>query len=363
MYTTMARISVAALTALFTVSNVKAACDDDTIFFQGVLDDIHLVADESMELLLEINNGVYEYCRILDLQSGEMSFEEVSCSNNVREWESIDAYDIEMVPSNNNTVSLSFGDDNETLTLDNGVSVYIDSTEFAYFYSPSMMTLFILTSDGADSSNGTINLVSITWASTDSDTDFPLNLEEFVYGVQYDIDLDVDVVLNGQLWSNYDGDDMFMLEVAPAVEGCKDGWPWVRYSGNLFSSSESDGDSDNFQTTMMEWDTGMQFQYIGDGFIGVDTRVQRAFGFDKYENTVWYYEADGDEFDEWRSETFEFGDAELTSYWIVMFVAIALFVFYCCCCCCCVYASRRRRNERKGTYDTTYDSAEFNTYV
>lgn len=359
----MTRLSVVALAAAFAVSRVKGGCDDDTIFFQGVLDGIHLVADESMELQLEIDNGVYAYCRVLDLQSGDLSFEEVSCSGR-RDWEAIPSYNIDVTPSDNSTVDIVFGNDSVTLDLSDGDDVYIDSDDFAYFYSPSMMTLFIFTTDGTewDDDSSTLNLVSISWDSVDGD--FPDNLTDFQYVVQSDIIVDSATFpttfptpkLDGALWRNYDADDMFMVEVVPMYGDdyeCSGGNPWVRYSflEDLYQEMDDGGN------------TTMQFDYVGNGFVGVDTRIQRAFGFNAVTNDVWYYEADGDEFDEWRTESFGFGDAELTSYWVVMFAAIALFVLYCCCCVCCVYRSRARKSRRKGTYDTTRDTELFSTYV
>ena len=196
--------------------------------------------------------------------------------------------------------------------------------------------------------------ISISWESVDGD--FPDNLTDFQYAVQYDIMDDSTSFpiahLDGQLWSNYDDDDLFMLEVHPLHEGCS-GNPWVRYSFQGSTLYQETGDGEAFDTTMDLTTTTMEFEFIGNGFIGVDTRIQRAFGFSSSSNEVWYYEADGDEFDEWRRESFQFGDAELTSYWIVMFVAMALFVLYCCCCCCCIYRSRARGGGRKDTYDTT----------
>lgn len=332
------------------ISHANGVCDDDTIFFQGVLDDIHLVADESMELLLEINNGVYEYCRILDLQSGDMSFEEVSCTKNVREWEPIPSYDIEVLPTDDATVTVTFGNESASLMLTGDGGVYIDPTLFAYFYSISMKTLFIFTAPSAPNDtvwtildSDAVNLVSISWDTLDGD--YPDDLAAFSWSMQEDVVADSSSFptpfLNGQLWPSYDGDDMFMLEVAPSTEGCNGGNPWVRYSflDDLYQNGSQ----------------SMQFEFVGYGFVGVDTRIQRAFGFNRHSNAVWYYEADGDELNEWRSESFEFGDAELTSYWVVMFVAIAVFVLYCCCCCCCVYhsKSRSRGSHSRNTSNST----------
>merc|ERR1719266_3139570 len=68
---------------------------------------------------------VYTYCRILNLQSGDMSFEEVSCTKNTRDFEPFPTFDVEVTPSSN-SVGVTLDGEFVVLPIDE-----VDTDEYA----------------------------------------------------------------------------------------------------------------------------------------------------------------------------------------------------------------------------------------
>ena len=62
------------------------ACSKDYTFGAGRIIDLKLDNTESQALIVKINNGIYDYCRSLNVQTGEMGFDEISCTKNALEF-------------------------------------------------------------------------------------------------------------------------------------------------------------------------------------------------------------------------------------------------------------------------------------
>jgi len=283
---------------------------------------IRLVADEDQEVLLDIDNGLYEYCRVLSLQTGELEFEEVSCTANVRAMESMPDYDVEVDVVSSHELFLAIEGVEIDLTLSG--DTFIDADAFAYFYSPSMRSVFIFTA--AENSTTQIDLVTVAFNVDKSD---PL------YAVQYDIENtgSIEDILNGELMRSFDESDLFMVQAGSFAE-CE-GVSWLRYS---FVAGLYD-----LLASRNETSTQIAFMEIGSGYIGVDSRLSsaRAYGFDSH--TVRYFEADGARLELFRTEEFEFESAELSSYWALMWLLIAIAISLCCCFCVCAGCRWRTR--------------------
>jgi len=297
----------------------QGCSDSHETFGAGHIHDIHLVADESQELLLDIDNGIYEYCRVMSLQTQEINFDEVSCTANVREMESIPDYDVQVDVVSSSELQLVIDGSNTSVTLNN--DDYVDAEAYAYFYSPLMRSVFVFTA--AENSSSQIDLITVALNINGSD---PL------YVVQYDVEGtgSIEDILDGELMRSFDDYDLFMVKAGERE--CGDN-SWLRYSyvyGLYELLASGEGQSN---------ETAMAFVSIGNGYIGVDTRISRAYGFDAH--TVRYFEADGPQLELYRTDEFEFGHGELSSYWVLMWLLIALFL---CCCCMCAgcYIKRRR---------------------
>merc|ERR1719295_151471 len=156
----------------------QASCDSSETVGAGHIHGIHLVADESQQLLLDIDNGIYEYCRVLSLQSGDLDFDEVSCTANVREMEAIPEYDVQVDVVSSSELLLEINSANTSVTLNDGG--FVDADNFAYFYSPSMRSVFVFTADeNSTDADPQINLITVA---------FNVNNTDPLYAVQYDIE-------------------------------------------------------------------------------------------------------------------------------------------------------------------------------
>ena len=122
------------------------------------------------------------------------------------------------------------------------------------------------------------------------------------------------------------------LKVSSIITSCDDPeWLRYRYIDNLYTLRKN-GQDGGYNATFI-------FDHIGMGYIGIDTRLNRAYAFT--DHSVSYYEAQSDEFDSFSEQTFEFDHSELSSYWVLMWFLIAL-VICCCCCCFAIYCKRKR---------------------
>ena len=100
---------------------VTDACSKDYTFGAGRIIDLKLDKDESQALIVKINNGIYDYCRSLNVQTGEMGFDEISCTKNELEFTEIPNYDITISPNNDYGMELdeaAFTALNETEKVD-----------------------------------------------------------------------------------------------------------------------------------------------------------------------------------------------------------------------------------------------------
>jgi len=318
-------LSALVLSASLLSTNQGCSPESETLG-AGHIHGIHLVADESQELLLDINNGIYDYCRVMSLQTGELEFDEVSCTANVREMEAIPEYDVQVDVVSSSELLLVIDGANTTLDLNDA---FVDADAFAYFYSPSMRSVFVFTA--AENSSSQIDLVIVA---------FNVNGTDPLYAVQSDIENtgSIEDILDGELMRSFDELDLFMVEAGERGE-CED-TSWLRYSfvSGLYDLLASD------DTEAQSNETQMAFVSIGSGYIGVDSRLSRAWGFDTH--TVRYFEADGRDLSLFRTEQFELGHAELSSYWVLMWLLIALAV--CCCCVCAGCYVKRRRGRSSG---------------
>jgi hypothetical protein len=247
-------------------------------------------------------------------------------------------------------VTVTTSDSTETIVLE---GIFVHPLYFAYFYSPSMYTLFIFTADQNDSiSNASddepiqINLVSVAFNPNGSTTDYPLDVSDFEAAVQYDIvgeafdadsefPADFELILDGQRWLSEDGYSLQMVQVNTVVEECVEA-EWIRYSAlpDPYNARKGDASLSNV--------TPFSFKYIGHGFRGIDTRIGRVYGYDTH--SVWFYEdLDGTQ----NFEAFEFETKELASYYGLMWVLLGVFVCFLCCCCFVIIKKCKKKNERK----------------
>merc|ERR1711971_1044865 len=158
------------------------------------------------------------------------------------------------------------------------------------------------------------------------------------YAVQSDIENtgSIEHILDGELMRSFDEMDLFMVKAGARSGPCED-TSWLRYSfvSEMYDLLDSEVQSN---------ETQMAFVPIGRGYIGVDSRLSRAWGYDSH--SVRYFEADGRELSLFRTEEYEFSHAELSSYWVLMWLLIALAV--CCCCACAGCYVKRRRGRSSG---------------
>lgn len=304
----------------------QASCDTSETVGAGHIHGIHLVADESQQLLLDIDNGIYEYCRVLSLQSGDLDFDEVSCTANVREMEAIPEYDVQVDVVSSSELLLNIDGNNASVSLDD--DTFVDADAFAYFYSPSMSSVFVFTAAN-NSNESQIDLITVALSANGSN---PL------YTAQYDVEGTgpIEDILDGGLLRSFDDYNLFMVQAGDASD-CE-GNAWLRYSyvHGLYELLEAGDAPENA--------TQMAFEAIGYGYMGVDSRISRAYGFDAH--NVRYYEADGPALALFRTAEYEFGHGDLSSYWVLMWLLIALFL--CCCCVCTACLIKRRRARSSG---------------
>jgi len=372
------------------------ACSEDTTFGHGHIIDIKLDSTESQALIVKINNGIYDYCRSLNVQTGEMGFDEISCTKNAEDLVEIPNYDIIISPNDDedldqeafmalNTtekvdlveeredtnLTVTFGSTTTVLLLED---IFIHPVYFAYFYSPLMKTLFIFTADQNETTMNPdrtideiekIHLVTIAWNPDGSETsDFPLAaLDEFEVRQQNTVttngltgdagpDSDFQLLLDGTLWRTYDDDNMFMVEVSSVITSCDDPeWLRYRYIEDLYEK----------RSTNTSFSDEFDFDHIGNGYIGIDTRLSRAYAFTPH--TISYYQATSADFESFSEESFEFEHSDLSSYWVLMWFLIALFIVCCCCCCACYFKKKRdkrRQNSERfgGMTDEQYEMTQ-----
>lgn len=121
-----------------------------------------------------------------------------------------------------------------------------------------------------------------------------------------------------------------MFAFVAVVGGCSD-LPWFMYqmSANLFDTMSNGSSSLSYE-----------FKYIGDGYSGVDDRINRAYGYS--DNDVWWFELSSNGDDSYASVTFS--TADLTDWWILMWILVGI-LLCCCCICVCICCCRKRRKK------------------
>ena len=240
------------------------ACSYDFTFGQGRIDNIKIDSKESQQLLLELSNGIYDYCRKLNLQNGVIVFEEISCTKDAGDWEKFTEYDINLTINHeayenaeafqalNETEQVTIieesDDTNITVTINsNDISIFLSDIfihpiYYSYFWSPTMKTLFIFTADQNESAQSIddfeqINLVTISWDPEGASGDYPQDLTKYVAGQQMNVngnDFIGDaatsiILLDGKKWTTYEENDMFMVEISSVIGSC-DEPEWFRYN-------------------------------------------------------------------------------------------------------------------------------------
>eukprot|EP01083_Nonionella_stella_P083434 230724_1 len=347
-------------------------CTEKKSFGAGHIEDIKLQSSESQALVLQLNNGVYDYCRNLNLQTNELTFEEVACAEGIREWGEFPEYDIsiahedaqEFIALNasakqeyiedveDTALAITIGETTSTLTLPD---TFIHPTAYSYFYAPSVTTLFIFTADQNKTALSLddytyVNLVTISWDPTKVLNIFPTDIQDFQVGTNLNAGVEnmvgdavlITLVLDGKKWTVYDDDSLFIVRINSVIAECEPA-QWLRYQQipDIYKMRKNGNDNHENGTFL--------FDYAGAGYMGVDTRVWRAYGFTGHE--VWYFEAFGEGFDEFDIIEYEFDHQTLSSYWAVMWFGIALVVVICCCCVCMHVNKKRNQHEQGGMTD------------
>jgi len=247
------------------------------------------------------------------------------------------------------TITFSGNNMSVTTTLED---TFIHPLFHSYFYSPRMKTLFIFTADQndsimADENYTVIDLVTISWNPSGSiGKEFAADLNDFAYSTQQNVngqhfvnDAALDtfkMTLDGKKWTNYDEHDMFMVRVASVLPSCSQP-EWLRYSFNYQIYKELKELPSNGTATPFEFD------YAGNGYKGIDTRIKRAYSFSAHK--VWFYEVDDEGFGSFRLNEFDFDHQTLSSYWALMWFLIALVLL--CCCCCCIFHIKKKRDKTR----------------